>query len=250
LVEASSSALTNLLTAVSWAAAQPRVTVVNGSFGVVEFARQKDQDARCKLTTGVCVFASGDSGNPPSYPATNPWALAVGGTRLALDAAGGVQSESAWSGSGGGISAYSAKPAYQASLSAVRRAAPDVAYDADPETGFSVYSSTPYQGQSGWFVMGGTSAAAPQWSGVLAVADELRKGVGKGPLTATTSTGATPLHTALYSSAVRSSPSLFDVVTGANGTCGAVCTAGAGYDTVTGVGSPRRGLDVVLRDSP
>ena len=71
-----------------------------------------------------------------------------------------------------------------------------------------------------------------------------------GPLSAATAAGATPLHSALYSSAVRGSSSLFDVVSGTNGTCGAVCTATAGYDTVTGVGSPRRGLDVVLRDLP
>lgn len=250
LVQASSSALGNLLAAVSWAAAQPRVTVVSGSFGAPEFASQKDQDARCRLTTGVCVFASGDNGSPGTYPATNPWALAVGGTTLLLDGAGGVVSETAWSGSGGGVSAYSPKPAYQSGTSAARRTSPDVAYAGDPATGFAVYSSTPYQRQTGWFVMGGTSAGAPQWAGLLAAANGLRKGVGKGPLTATNAAGATPLHSAVYSSAVRSSTSLFDVVSGANGTCGAVCAATAGYDMVTGVGSPRRGLDAVLRDLP
>lgn len=251
LVEASSSALSNLLAAVSWASAQPRVTVVSGSWGAPEFAKQKDQDARCRLTTGVCVFASGDTGNPASYPATNPWALAVGGTTLSLDGAGSVLSETGWSGSGGGVSAYSAKPAYQSLVStAVRRAAPDVSYAADPATGFSVYSSTPYDRQSGWFVMGGTSAGAPQWAGLIAVANGLRKGVGKAPLTATTASGATPLHTALYSGPVRTGAGMFDVLTGSNGTCGAVCSARTGYDTVTGVGSPRRGLDVVLRDLP
>jgi hypothetical protein len=51
----------------------------------------------------------------------------------------------------------------------------------------------------------------------------------------------------VYSSAVRAA--LFDVTAGTNGTCGAVCTAGTGYDAVTGVGSPRRGIDVVLRDA-
>jgi subtilase family serine protease len=110
LVEASSSSLSNLLTAVSYAAKQAGVTVISNSYGTSEFSKQSAQDYRCKLTTAVCVFASGDGGNPGTYPATNPHVLAVGGTTLHLDAAGTLQSETAWSGSGGGISLYSAKP--------------------------------------------------------------------------------------------------------------------------------------------
>ncbi len=250
LVEASSSALTNLLTAVSWAAAQPGVSVISGSFGTAEFARQKDQDARCRLTTAVCVFASGDNGAPATYPATSPWALGVGGTTLQLDAAGTVLGETGWTGSGGGVSAYTPKPAWQAgATTAVRRTAPDVAYAADPATGFAVYSSTPYDRQTGWFQMGGTSAGAPQWAGILAAANSLRRTAGKPVLSAVTSTGATPLHTALYGAGLRATGALADVTTGSNGTCGVPCTARAGYDTVTGVGSPRRGLDVALRDA-
>jgi len=251
LVEASSSAMTNLLSAVSWAGAQRGVTVVSGSFGTSEFSKQSAQDSRCRLTTGVCVFASGDNGNPGTYPATNPYALAVGGTSLLLDEAGSVQDERAWSGSGGGVSRYSAKPAYQRLVTdAPRRTTPDVAYAADPATGFAVYSSTAYDGQSGWFQMGGTSAGAPQWAGILAAANSLRRAVGKAPLSAVTASGATPVHTALYGLAGGGSPSLADVVVGVNGTCGVVCSALPGYDAVTGVGSPRRGLDVVLRDAP
>jgi subtilase family serine protease len=247
LVQASSSALSNLLTAVSYAAKQPGVTVVSGSWGTGEYGKQVDQDYRCKLATGVCVFSSGDFGNPGTYPATNRFALAVGGTSLMLDSAGGVSSEVAWSGSGGGVSAYSPKPAFQNGVtSAPRRTSPDVSYSGDPATGFAVYSSTPYQGQSGWFQMGGTSAGAPQWAGVVAVGNGLRKAVGKAPLVAVTSTGATPLHSALYGSAAR----LGDIVSGSNGSCGALCSAGTGFDAVTGLGSPRRGLDVVLRDAP
>ena len=247
LVQASSSALTNLLIAVSYAAKQPGVTVVSGSWGTAEYGRQVDQDYRCKLATGVCVFSSGDYGNPGGYPATNRYALAVGGTTLGLDAGGAVTSEVAWSGSGGGISAYSPKPAFQnAVTSAPRRTSPDVSYAGDPATGFPVYSSTPYQGQSGWFQMGGTSAGAPQWAGILAAGNGLRKSVSKGPLVAYTSTGASSLHNALYASAAR----LGDIVSGTNGTCGGLCTAAPGYDAVTGLGSPRQGLDLVLRDAP
>ena len=248
LVEATTNSLSNLMTAVSWAAAQPGVSVVSGSFGIPEYLRQRDHDLRCRLTTGACVFASGDTGNPPAYPATGPWALGVGGTTLSLDAGGAVLGETAWSGSGGGVSAYTAKPAWQSPVStAVRRATPDVAYAGDPATGFAVYSSTPYLGQSGWFQMGGTSAGAPQWAGVLAVANQLRKGIGKPLLSSYTSTGRTPLHTAMYSSGVRAA--LADVTSGTNGTCGLVCTAGTGYDAVTGLGSPRTGIDAALRDA-
>ena len=248
LVEASTNSLSNLMTAVSWAAAQPGVSVVSGSFGIPEYLRQKDHDLRCRLTAAVCVFASGDTGNPAAYPASGPWALGVGGTTLRLDAGGAVLGETAWSGSGGGVSAYTPKPAWQSPAStAVRRAVPDVSYAGDPATGFAVYSSTPYLGQSGWFQMGGTSAGAPQWAGILAAANQLRKGVGKAVLSSYTSTGKTPLHTAMYSSGVRAA--LADVTAGTNGTCGAVCTASVGYDAVTGLGSPRAGIDAALRDA-
>ena len=142
------------------------------------------------------------------------------------------------------MSLFAPKPGYQTGVtSAVRRTSPDVAYDADPATGFPVYSSTAYDGQTGWFQMGGTSAGAPQWAGVLAAANQLRKPLGKGPLASATSTGATPFHSALYAQRP-----VADVVSGTNGSCGALCTAGTGYDAVTGLGSPRRGVDVALRD--
>jgi hypothetical protein len=246
LVEATTSSLSNLLTAVTYASKQAGVTVISNSYGTAEFSKQKDQDYRCRLATAVCVFASGDNGNPGTYPGTSPAVLAVGGTTLRLDAAGAVQGETAWSGSGGGVSLYSAKPAYQNGVTtAVRRTSPDVAYAADPDTGFAVYSSTPYAGQSGWFQMGGTSAGAPQWAGIIAAGNQLRRAAGKSVLVAQTSTGATPLHSALY----RSTGVLHDIVTGTNGTCGVVCSALPGYDAVTGLGSPRKGLDLVLRDA-
>src|SRR5436309_2645388 len=74
---------------------------------------------------------------------------------------------------GGGVSAYEPQPAYQSLLSLPysngRRSVPDVSYDADPASGFSVYDSTSYQGQKGWFKVGGTSAGAPQWAAIRAL---------------------------------------------------------------------------------
>ncbi len=89
------------------------------------------------------VASSGDSGAPPAYPAASPNVLAVGGTTLNLDASGNILSESGWSGSGGGISTSkpSRLPEWRGDPEHTARANPDVAYDADPNTGFPVYDS-------------------------------------------------------------------------------------------------------------
>ena len=90
------------------------------------------------------LAASGDSGAPAGYPAISPNVVAVGGTTLQLDSQGNYSSESGWSGSGGGISAYESQPAYQKGVvtqSTTYRTNPDVSYDADPNTGFPVYDS-------------------------------------------------------------------------------------------------------------
>ena len=247
LVQATNSALGNLLAAVSWAASQPGVSVISGSFGASEFSSQSAQDHRCRLVAAVCVFASGDNGGQATYPATMPNALAVGGTNLSLATDGSFLSETAWSGSGGGVSLYSAKPAYQVGVtSAARRSSPDVSYAAGEPAGFPVYSTTPYERQTGWFQMSGTSVGAPQWAGILAAGNQLRRLDGKAPLGAVTAAGGTPLHTALYGNPTG----LRDIVVGTNGTCGTVCTALPGYDTVTGLGSPARGVDALLRRAP
>jgi subtilase family serine protease len=158
--------------------------------------------------------------------------VAVGGTTLPLDGAGNrTGAETAWNGSGGGLSAYVAEPAYQSSYgisSGGKRAIPDVAAVADPNTGVAVYSSTRYNGQKGWFVVGGTSLSSPLWAGFIALADQ-----GRG-------TALTDGHSALYNLATGSSygTDYHDVQSGTNGTCGAICTAGPGYDEVTGLGTP------------
>ena len=73
-------------------------------------------------------------------------------------------------------SAYESQPSYQTSVvtqTSSARATPDVAYDAEPGTGVSVYDSFPYDGQTlDWVDVGGTSAGAPQWSALLAIADQ------------------------------------------------------------------------------
>src|SRR5262249_22919227 len=125
------------------------------------------------LPGGVTFVAStGDNGAPAGYPSYSPNVVGVGGTSLYLDGAGNWIDEQGWSGSGGGISQVEAEPAYQYSVQGTgMRTAPDVSYDADPNTGFYVYTTV---GGNGWSVIGGTSAGAPQWSALVALADQWR----------------------------------------------------------------------------
>ncbi|HET9089863.1 MAG TPA: hypothetical protein VFN54_06130, partial [Acidimicrobiales bacterium] len=104
----------------------------------------------------------------------------VGGTTLTLDANNQLISETGWSSGGGGCSAYESPSSAQAAFSqysavkcAGMRATPDVSLDADPNSGVSVYDSTPYNGQSGWFTVGGTSASTPMWAAASADANVL-----------------------------------------------------------------------------
>ena len=128
-------------------------------------------------------------------------------------------------------------PSYQHGVVSGGRGIPDVSYNADPNTGVAVYDSNPVQGQAGWFQVGGTSLGAPSWSAVLADTDQLRADAGHSRLTGSAA------QRAVYAA----SGVLGDVTGGpANGICPDVCQAGPGYDFVTGLGSPRSGLDARL----
>jgi subtilase family serine protease len=251
LVEATSNSWANLTAALSYASKQSGVSVISNSWGTSEFKGENTNDTYCKLSAAVCVFATGDNGNPGTYPAYNPYVVAVGGTTLNLATdpitnAVSVTSETAWNGSGGGVSLYEARPTYQSKVNATtKRGIPDVSYDADPNTGFSVYDSVPYQGLSGWLQVGGTSAGAPQWAGIFAVADQARKTAGKGPLAGYVQ-NIFKADAALYGL----TSGLGDITSGTNGACGATCTAKTGYDFATGLGSPRNGIGSALTASP
>jgi len=231
LVEAPSNSFSDLLNAVDIAVFQG-ASVVSMSWGGSEFSSESSYDFH--FTAGGVTFtaSAGDSGNGGEYPAASPYVISVGGTTLQVDTAG-KYIETAWSGSGGGISSYETQPLYQATYGMPnnpnsKRGIPDVAYDGDPNSGFPVYDSVKSQGQSGWFQVGGTSAGAPQWAALFAIANSLRAGAGKSPLSSA--------HTSLYAA---SGADYNDITGGTNGSCGAVCTAGVGYDYVTGLGSPR-----------
>jgi subtilase family serine protease len=215
LVEANSPSFTNLMAAEDYA--KKHAQFVSNSWGGSEFNGESAYDGHFSQP-GVSFFVSaGDNGTPAEYPSSSPNVISVGGTTLHFDSSGAFSSETGWSDSGGGCSQYEPATAAQLSLSEIaqvgcgrRRATPDVALDADPASGVSVYDTTRYQGQSGWFTVGGTSASAPMWAARSA------------------DTG-----TVVDADYVYSGPIGFrDVTTGNNG---ASCLPG--FDLVTGRGS-------------
>ena len=126
-----------------------------------------------------------------------------------------------------GRAAYQVSTLQSVGLSYGVRTTPDVSFNADPSTGVSVYDSVAYNGQSGWFQIGGTSAAAPAWAGLVAIVDQGLATGGVGSLS------TSQLLTDLYS---LPSSDFNDITSGSNG-----YSATTGYDLVTGLGTPRSG---------
>jgi subtilase family serine protease len=169
LVEASSNSFANLLAAEDYA--KTHAQYVSNSWGGSEFSGEMAYDSHFSQS-GVSFFvSSGDAGLPAEYPSASPNVISVGGTTLHF-AGGSFTGETGWSSGGGGCSAYETATSAQSSFSqygqvscAGKRATPDVSLDADPASGVSVYDSTRYQGQMGWWQVGGTSASSPMWAG-------------------------------------------------------------------------------------
>jgi subtilase family serine protease len=226
LVEAKSDSTTDLLSAVDYARSQPGVSVVSMSWGGSESSSLAAKDSTFTTPVGhtpvTFIAAAGDSGAEAEWPASSPNVLAVGGTRVQISSNGTYLGESAWSGSGGGFSRVYSVPTYQSNVVTGHRAVPDVAFDADPSSGVAVYSSVPDGGRTGWEVVGGTSAGAPQWAALVALADQERAAHGKAALGRA--------QDSLYS---LSSADFHDITAGGNG-----YAAQTGYDLVTGRGTP------------
>ena len=236
LVETPSNSLTDLVNGVT-VAVRDGASAVSMSWTVGEFSGETSMD-RNFVSNGVTyVAASGDAGTGVAYPAASPDVIGVGGTSLYLSASGSYQSETAWNGSGGGLSVYEREPSFQAQFgmpddSRGYRGSPDVSYNANPGTGYAVYDSVGVSGYSGWFQVGGTSAGTPQWAALIAITNSMRATERKSNLSST--------DTALYTLAKTGLKADFRAVTqGTNGTCGVICTASAGYDYVTGLGTPQ-----------
>jgi subtilase family serine protease len=232
LVESDSNSWSDLMTAVNYARNRPGVSVVSMSWGSPEWSTERAYDGYFTTPSGhngiTFVAASGDGGSSgaPLYPATSPNVLAVGGTQLGLLNNLNYGSETAWSGSGGGLSAYVGQPGYQKGIvtqTGSQRASPDVAYNAATASPYAVYDSYPY---GGWITVAGTSAGAPQWAALLAIANQGRALDGLGTLD-----GGKQTLPALYK---LPGSDFHDITAGSNG----AYSAGPGYDQVTGRGSP------------
>ena len=235
LIECNSGGLQDLLDAgARTAASLPGVSVVSMSFGSSEFASEQSFDGDFTTPSGhqgvTFVASTGDSGSPGEYPASSPSVMAIGGTSLYVNGDNTYQSEAGWSGSGGGTSAYESEPTFQQGVQSTgKRAIPDVAFDADPNTGVPIYDS--YNQASPCFQMGGTSLAVPCWAGLIAIADQGRAAAG-----GTTLDGPSQTLPALYSLPTGDFHDIL-ILSGSNGD-----DATSGYDMVTGLGSPNADL--------
>jgi len=220
-------------------ARQIGATVVSMSWGAPEFSGQDKLDSYFS-TAGVSYVAStGDAGYQVNWPAVSAQVLAIGGTELSVS--GSTRLETGWSGSGGGVSTYTAAPSWQSSAKALaggKRAVPDVAYNASPSSAVYVYmtpSST--TGGAGWMGAAGTSAGTPQWAGLAAIVNATRALNGKATLSG--------LPAFVYQNVANRpgilATTLKDITSGSNGSC-TRCSARSGFDLVTGLGSPNADL--------
>jgi hypothetical protein len=225
LVEANSPTYANLGTAVNQAVAQGAIAVSN-SYGGPESAGDPSIGATYYQHPGIAItVSSGDSGYGVEFPASSPYVTSVGGTALRRstgNARGWTEttwSTSATEGAGSGCSKYETKPAFQTDTGCTHRTVADVSAVADPATGVAVYDSF---GSGGWTVFGGTSVSSPIIASIYALASPPPAGV----------------YPVQYPYA--NPGGLFDVTSGSNGTCSPayLCTAGAGYDGPTGLGTP------------
>lgn len=188
------------------------------------------------LGISVCA-AAGDSGSSDGetdgrahvdFPASSPWVLACGGTTL-IAQGGSIESEGVWNdhngaATGGGVSSHFSRPPYQAHMNVpaptgtanlTGRGVPDVAGVADPNTGYTILVDA-IEG-----VIGGTSAVAPLWAGLIARFNEhLGENVGW-------------FHRTLYGTLAKRK-ALNDITSGTNGAYKAVI----GWDPCTGLGTP------------
>ncbi len=212
-------------------ALQKGADIVSLSWGIAEFRGQEAYSERLARTGKVFVASSGDSGGVVSFPSSSDAVISVGGTVLHRASTGRVFARSAWQNGGGGASAYTKIPAWQArfspipSLSGAFRATPDVACDAALSPGYAVFAES----AGGFMTVGGTSVAAPVFSGICArILQKADKDISGADFAAR-----------LYALAgkteyTNSQKCFYDVTVGTNGKY----FAKVGYDLCTGLGAP------------
>jgi len=209
----------------SWGGCEPQLTAQHAAEMGKVFARAVAQGVNILVASGDNGSDSCNNGKTAAdWPAAHPAVVAVGGT--SLNATAGGFNETAWSGSGGGISKKWAAPAWQKGTTRqTKRVYPDVSFNADGKVSPQpIYIS--YKGQVGWAPVGGTSMATPQWAGFLALVNAARAQNGKAALGF--------LNPLIYGLDSGTRASAFnDVTEGSNG----AYKAGVGFDAVTGWGS-------------
>jgi len=193
--------------------------------------------AAAVLGVTVCVAsgddgsADGESGANVDFPSSSPHALGCGGTTL-LGSQGVISSETVWGNAigatGGGVSSFFGLPSWQVGANVpqsanagggVGRGVPDVAANADPATGYIIF----VDGEK--IQIGGTSAAAPLWAGLIALMNQ--------QLTAPVGF----INPCLYQDWIDVADVTQDIVSGSNG----AYSATPGWDACTGLGSPNGG---------
>jgi kumamolisin len=187
-------------------------------------------DDSCFTAANVVYVAS--SGDSPGtiYPATSPNVVSAGGlTTRRNPSTGNLIGSAGWVDAGGGLSFYEARPSYQSSISSIvgiARGVPDLAFDADPNTGVWVYDTFPmdYFEYYSWWIVGGTSVAAPSLAGIINRA---------GAFAASTNAELTKMYT---NKAVTTH--FTDITTAF---CGPYMgySAAVGYDFCSGIGAPK-----------
>lgn len=242
---------TDLLNAVHYAATTAGAQVVSMSWGINEVPGETSWDSFFTTPGVTFVAASGDSGAGTIWPAVSPNVVSVGGTTLNLSKTNTISSETGWGygnwsfyfgGSGGGFSQYEPLPSYQANAGISTtytqfnaRLNPDVAYDANPNTGFYVLDGA----DGGWFVVGGTSAGAPQWSALIAIADQGRALDNLPSLNSSQTLSTLYANKSDFHDITRGSTGFYYVTDSNGNIIGEIpVKAGPGYDLVTGLGSP------------
>jgi kumamolisin len=234
LVEAASSSNQDMFQAVRKAA-----SIVAGdgevsmSWGISEFATESFYDS-AMATARIVYFAAAGDGPGTLYPCTSPRAVCVGGTGNSRNAVTGVfQGNVAWADTGGGTSSYEARPTYQNGIAGIigaRRGVPDIAAVADPRTGVWVHNAAwagSCVGNSGWCIVGGTSAATPVMAAIVNSAGKFL------------SSSAAELSL-IYSTLGAAGSDWSDVTSGACGFYDGFA-AFKGWDQCTGIGVPQGG---------
>ena len=222
----------------SWGGCEPDTTPAHMAAMTTIYQRAVAQGVNVLVATGDsgAYCPAGAATVIPDFPADFPTVVAVGGTRLDYQAA--TLQEVAWSydpvfggGSGGGISGVFPLPAYQAGFPApfIKRSYPDVAFNADPTSGQAgLVRINGGTSPAAPVVIGGTSIAAPQWAGFLALVGAARAKAGKGPVGF--------INPLIYGLSAGDQAVAFDGVTSGNN---GAYQAGPGWNAVCGWGGLR-----------